>query len=91
MSYLWILTLIHNLYLIKFLNFPVLFLLLFVIQTSSQYVDAAGIVDQREAYFNGSVYLRLFTPMTLWGHSAVSFRTCRGKHHSKSEIIFFTS
>lgn len=52
---------------------------LFLIQKSSQYaVDAAGIVDQREAYFNGSVYLRLFTPMTLWGHSAISFRTCRG-------------
>ena len=36
-------------------------------------------VEPREAYFNGSAYLRLKTPMLLWGHSAISFRTCRGK------------
>lgn len=36
-------------------------------------------IEQREAYFNGSAYLRLKTPMQLWGHSAISFRTCRGK------------
>lgn len=54
---------------------------LILIQKSSQYsVDAAGIENQREAYFNGSVYLRLLTPMTLWTHSAISFRSCRGEY-----------
>ncbi|XP_021706793.1 protein crumbs isoform X1 [Aedes aegypti] len=33
---------------------------------------------EKEAYFNGSAYLRLKTPMTLWSHSAISFKTCRG-------------
>lgn len=55
---------------------------MFLIQKSSQYsVDAAGVVDQREAYFNGSVYLRLFTPMTPWTHSALSFRSCKGEYY----------
>ncbi|XP_055854363.1 protein crumbs isoform X1 [Episyrphus balteatus] len=38
--------------------------------------EATG--DSKEAYFNGSAYLRLLTPMPIWGHSAISFRTCRG-------------
>lgn len=42
-------------------------------------VSSLSTTDQREAYFNGSVYIRLAQPMTLWRHSALSFRTCRGK------------
>ncbi|XP_058822822.1 protein crumbs isoform X2 [Topomyia yanbarensis] len=38
----------------------------------------ASIQVEKEAYFNGSSYLRLKTPMTLWSHSAISFKTCRG-------------
>ncbi|XP_055602052.1 protein crumbs isoform X2 [Uranotaenia lowii] len=38
----------------------------------------ASIQVDKEAYFNGSAYLRLKTPMTLWSHSAISFKTCRG-------------
>lgn len=38
-----------------------------------------AVVEQREAYFDGTTaYLRLSTPMTIWGHSAISFRSCRG-------------
>ena len=33
----------------------------------------------KEAYFNGTSYIRLKTPMTIWGHSGISFRSCRGK------------
>jgi len=41
--------------------------------------DTSGVlVEPKEAYFNGSAYLRLLTPMPLWSHSAISFRTCRG-------------
>ncbi|CAO1412778.1 unnamed protein product [Diamesa serratosioi] len=52
----------------------------------------ASTVEPREAYFNGSAYLRLRTPMTLWGHSAISFRTCRGgeilsQSYSKHKLI----
>lgn len=35
-------------------------------------------VDAREAYFNGTAYLRLLTPMSLWGQSVISFRSCKG-------------
>ncbi|XP_036327522.1 protein crumbs isoform X3 [Rhagoletis pomonella] len=35
-------------------------------------------VTSTEAYFNGSAYLRLLTPMPIWDHSAISFRSCRG-------------
>ncbi|XP_037922140.1 protein crumbs isoform X2 [Hermetia illucens] len=35
-------------------------------------------VDSKEVYLNGSAYLRLFTPMPIWGHSAISLRSCRG-------------
>ncbi|XP_023158448.1 protein crumbs isoform X2 [Ceratitis capitata] len=44
-----------------------------------QAVDAASSgVTSTEAYFNGSAYLRLLTPMPIWDHSAISFRSCRG-------------
>lgn len=36
------------------------------------------IAEHREAYFNGSSYLRLQTPMPMWRHSAFSIRSCRG-------------
>uniref|UniRef100_A0A6B2E8N3 Putative cadherin egf lag seven-pass g-type receptor n=1 Tax=Phlebotomus kandelakii TaxID=1109342 RepID=A0A6B2E8N3_9DIPT len=41
-------------------------------------VSIAAVVEPPEAFFNGSAYLRLFTPMPVWGHSAITFRTCRG-------------
>lgn len=44
-------------------------------------VSSVSTSDQREAYFNGSVYIRLAQPMTLWRHSALSFRTCRGEFY----------
>lgn len=47
--------------------------------TNTKVVNAAD--EQREAYFNGSVYIRLAQPMTLWRHSALSFRTCRGEFY----------
>lgn len=43
-------------------------------------IESAGSnVEHREAYFNGSSYLRLLTPMPMWKHSAFSVRSCRGK------------
>lgn len=36
--------------------------------------------DPKEAYFNGTSYLRLVNPMPIWGHSALSLRTCLGKY-----------
>ena len=41
-------------------------------------ITAAIIEEPKEAYFNGSGYLRLLTPMPIWGHSAISLRTCKG-------------
>lgn len=35
-------------------------------------------MEPREAYFNGSSYLRLLTPMPMWKHSAFSLRSCQG-------------
>lgn len=49
-----------------------------VLSTTLAAINAA-VQEQREAYFNGSSYIRLFQPMVLWRHSALSFRTCRGK------------
>lgn len=40
---------------------------------------AGANVEHREAYFNGSSYLRLLSPMPMWKHSAFSIRSCRGK------------
>uniref|UniRef100_A0A1B0FV08 Secreted protein n=2 Tax=Lutzomyia longipalpis TaxID=7200 RepID=A0A1B0FV08_LUTLO len=40
-------------------------------------ISIAAVVEPKEAFFNGSAYLRLFTPMPVWGHSAITFRTCR--------------
>lgn len=34
--------------------------------------------DISEAYFNGTAYLRLLSPMPIWGHTAISFRSCKG-------------
>lgn len=42
--------------------------------------------DPKEAYFNGTSYLRLLNPMPVWGHSALSLRTCLGKY----TIIFIS-
>ncbi|XP_061505186.1 protein crumbs isoform X1 [Anopheles gambiae] len=47
-----------------------------ILQCSVQTVTA--IQTEKEAYFNGSAYLRLKTPMTLWSYSAISFKSCRG-------------
>lgn len=46
----------------------------------------------KEAYFNGSTYLRLTTPMPIWDHSAISFRSCRGgeilaQQYNKNSIV----
>lgn len=49
-----------------------------LLSTHSLTVSAVS-AEHREAYFDGSAYLRLNTPMLLWGHSAISFRTCRGE------------
>lgn len=57
--------------------FNVFVILLQICEKSS--LSYALSVEPREAYFNGSAYLRLKNPMLLWGHSALSFRTCRGK------------
>lgn len=35
-------------------------------------------VDQREAYFNGSSYMRLLNPIAMRKHTAFSIRSCRG-------------
>jgi protein crumbs len=34
--------------------------------------------QQSEGFFNGSSYVRLFSPITLHGHTGLSFRTCVG-------------
>jgi len=34
--------------------------------------------QQNEGFFNGSSYVRLFTPVSLHGHTGLSFRTCVG-------------
>lgn len=60
------------------LNFEIYFIVWWCIVLLSTQTNATT-VEPREAYFNGSAYLRLRTPMTLWGHSAISFRTCRGE------------
>ncbi|KAM8705688.1 hypothetical protein ACLKA7_010053 [Drosophila subpalustris] len=55
--------------------------------------DVASVeVHTREAYFNGSAYLRLLTPMPTWDHSAISFRSCRGgeilaQQYNKNSIV----
>lgn len=70
-------------FLLIFFSFPAhsaacLCAFLTLLSTHSLTVYALS-VEPREAYFNGSAYLRLKTPMLLWGHSAISFRTCRGE------------
>lgn len=54
------------------------FLFLLVLCLTTTTVNAV-VPEHREAYFNGSSYLRLMTPMPMWKHSAFSIRTCRGK------------
>ncbi|XP_068155556.1 protein crumbs isoform X3 [Drosophila tropicalis] len=55
--------------------------------------DVASVeVQTKEAYFNGSAYLRLLTPMPIWDHSAISFRSCRGgeilaQQYNKNSIV----
>ncbi|XP_017140739.1 protein crumbs isoform X1 [Drosophila miranda] len=55
--------------------------------------DVASVeVHTKEAYFNGSTYLRLTTPMPIWDHSAISFRSCRGgeilaQQYNKNSIV----
>ncbi|XP_030376578.1 protein crumbs isoform X3 [Scaptodrosophila lebanonensis] len=55
--------------------------------------DVASVeVHTKEAYFNGSAYLRLLTPMPIWDHSAISFRSCRGgeilaQQYNKNSIV----
>ncbi|SPP83299.1 blast:Protein crumbs [Drosophila guanche] len=55
--------------------------------------DVASVeVQTQEAYFNGSTYLRLTTPMPIWDHSAISFRSCRGgeilaQQYNKNSIV----
>ncbi|XP_016036029.2 protein crumbs isoform X1 [Drosophila simulans] len=55
--------------------------------------DVASVaVPTKEAYFNGSTYLRLTTPMPIWDHSAISFRSCRGgeilaQQYNKNSIV----
>ncbi|XP_037950728.1 protein crumbs isoform X2 [Teleopsis dalmanni] len=49
-------------------------------------------ITAREAYFNGSAYLRLLAPMPIWDHSAISFRSCRGgeilaQQYNKNSIV----
>jgi protein crumbs len=34
--------------------------------------------QQSEGFFNGSSYVRLFSPVSLHGHTGLSFRTCVG-------------
>lgn len=68
---------------IKYLRFKryIIFIIYFIFTVLSTTLAAinAAVQEQREAYFNGSSYIRLFQPMLLWRHSAISFRTCRGK------------
>ncbi|XP_050067896.1 protein crumbs isoform X4 [Anopheles maculipalpis] len=52
------------------------FIIVMILQCSVPTVTA--IQTEKEAYFNGSAYLRLKTPMTLWSYSAISFKSCRG-------------
>lgn len=42
----------------------------------------------KEAYFNGSAYLRLLSPMPIWDHSAISFRSCRGKFIFEQYVFY---
>lgn len=51
----------------------------FVVCVHASSESASANAENREAYFNGSSYLRLLTPMPMWKHSAFSIRTCRGK------------
>lgn len=59
----------------------------------SALTDVASVeVHTKEAYFNGSAYLRLQTPMPTWDHSAISFRSCRGgeilaQQYNKNSIV----
>ncbi|XP_055635267.1 protein crumbs isoform X3 [Toxorhynchites rutilus septentrionalis] len=59
---------------INFLLAPMIGVFILVLCSSR----TTSIQVEKEAYFNGSAYLRLKTPMTLWSHSAISFKTCRG-------------
>ncbi|XP_073817054.1 cell polarity complex component crumbs isoform X3 [Musca autumnalis] len=63
-------------------------LLIFLLSTDSTFLVGAS----REAYFNGSAYLRLLSPMPIWDHSAISFRSCRGgeilaQQYNKNSIV----
>lgn len=45
---------------------------------ASSTTASSSSVKYTEAYFDGSNYIRLGDPMPVWGHSAISFRTCKG-------------
>ncbi|KAJ8884045.1 hypothetical protein PR048_015902 [Dryococelus australis] len=52
---------------------------------------APASTQHTEAYFNGSSYVRLFTPISLQSHTGLSFRTCVGgelfaQHTNTSKI-----
>ncbi|KAL9889128.1 cell polarity complex component crumbs isoform 1-T1 [Glossina fuscipes fuscipes] len=66
----------------------ILLLLLIYFTTDITCVSATS----KEAYFNGSAYLRLLSPMPIWDHSAISFRSCRGgeilaQQYNKNSIV----
>lgn len=54
------------------MKFFILITVLSVLSTTHASVNA------REAYFNGTAYLRLLTPMSLWGQSVINFKSCKG-------------
>ncbi|XP_055375058.1 protein crumbs isoform X2 [Condylostylus longicornis] len=56
---------------------PIFLINLIFVITANKYTYGTN-VEPKEAYFNGSAYIRLQTPMPVWSHSAISFRTCRG-------------
>uniref|UniRef100_A0A1I8PY45 Protein crumbs n=1 Tax=Stomoxys calcitrans TaxID=35570 RepID=A0A1I8PY45_STOCA len=63
-------------------------LMFLLLSMESPFVAATS----KEAYFNGSAYLRLLSPMPIWDHSAISFRSCRGgeilaQQYNKNSIV----
>ena len=63
----------------KCLIIAVLSTLLMVTYEASQVPsNLDGNEDPREAYFNGSAYLKLASTLSVYRHSGLSFRTCDG-------------
>lgn len=71
---------VYPMFQLKCIKIFVLFLFHLTVLCTITSSSGSGSNDPKEAYFNGSAYLRLFTPMPIWGHSAISFRTCRGEN-----------